>query len=52
MPTIRDIAKLAGVSVATVSRIINHSGKVSSNTKDKVEKIIKEEETLRKKFLN
>ena len=42
MPTIRDIAKLAGVSVATVSRIINHSGKVSSNTKDKVEKIIKE----------
>lgn len=42
MPTIRDIAKLAGVSVATVSRIINHSGKVSPSTKNRVKKIIKE----------
>ena len=40
MTTIRDIAKLSGVSVATVSRIINHSGKVSETTKQKVEKII------------
>lgn len=42
MSTIRDIAKLAGVSVATVSRIINHSGKVSLKTRNKVEKIIQE----------
>ena len=42
MTTIRDIAKLANVSVATVSRIINHSGKVSMETKDRVKQIIKE----------
>ncbi|MDT9605771.1 LacI family DNA-binding transcriptional regulator [Lactobacillus johnsonii] len=40
--TIRDIAKLANVSVATVSRIINNSGKVSEETRNKVIKIIKE----------
>ena len=42
MPTIRDIAKLAGVSVATVSRIINHSGKVRPETEKKVKKVIQE----------
>lgn len=42
MTTIRDIAKLSGVSVATVSRIINNSGKVSDKTREKVNKIIKE----------
>lgn len=42
MTTIRDIAKLANVSVATVSRIINNSGKVSASTKEKVNKIINE----------
>ncbi len=40
--TIRDIAKLANVSVATVSRIINNSGKVSDKTRLKVNKIIEE----------
>lgn len=40
--TIRDIAQLANVSVATVSRIINNSGKVSEETRNKVIKIIKE----------
>lgn len=40
MTTIRDIAKLSGVSVATVSRIINHSGRVSETTKQKVQKVI------------
>jgi len=29
MPTIRDVAELACVSVATVSRVINHSPSVS-----------------------
>lgn len=42
MTTIRDIAKLANVSVATVSRIINNSGKVSKATRKKVNQIINE----------
>lgn len=42
MTTIRDIAKLANVSVATVSRIINNSGKVSKDTRKKVNQIINE----------
>lgn len=36
MSTIRDVAKLAGVSVATVSRVINNKEYVSEDTKDKV----------------
>ena len=31
MPTIRDVAELACVSVATVSRVINRSPSVSEN---------------------
>ncbi|NKF05742.1 LacI family DNA-binding transcriptional regulator [Clostridium gasigenes] len=38
----KDIAKLAGVSKATVSRVINNSQNVSSELKEKVEKILKE----------
>jgi DNA-binding LacI/PurR family transcriptional regulator len=34
--TIRDVAKLANVSIATVSRVINGSARVSENTKEKV----------------
>lgn len=37
---IRDIAKLAGVSSATVSRVINHSGYVKEETRQKVEQAI------------
>ncbi len=36
MITIRDVAKRAGVSVATVSRVINNTGKVSLRTKERV----------------
>ena len=39
---IYDIAKLAGVSIATVSRVVNDSPKVSEKTKAKVRKIMEE----------
>jgi DNA-binding LacI/PurR family transcriptional regulator len=39
---IKDIAKLAGVSVATVSRVINNSPKVNSETRARILKIIEE----------
>ncbi len=34
--TVKDIAKLAGVSTATVSRVVNGSGTVSGKTKTRV----------------
>ncbi|MER2493069.1 LacI family DNA-binding transcriptional regulator [Catenovulum sediminis] len=40
--TINDIARLAGVSKRTVSRVINQSPKVGEQTKIKVEKIIEQ----------
>jgi len=39
---IKEIAKLAGVSVATVSRVINDSNDVTEETKEKVRKVISE----------
>lgn len=41
MATIRDVAKHAGVSVATVSRVINETGYVHDDTRKKVETAIK-----------
>ncbi|EAR63158.1 predicted catabolite control protein A, partial [Bacillus sp. NRRL B-14911] len=40
--TIKDIAKMAGVSVATVSRVINKSKPVNDDIREKVEKVIRE----------
>lgn len=40
--TIRDIAKMANVSVATVSRVIHGNGYVKQETRENIEKIIKE----------
>ena len=37
-----DVAKLSGVSIATISRVINGSGGYSTITEEKVRKIIKE----------
>ncbi|MDF2700681.1 MAG: degA 1 [Haloplasmataceae bacterium] len=42
MPNIKDVAKKANVSVATVSRVINHKGYVNIETRLLVEKAIKE----------
>jgi len=42
MTTIKEIAKLAGVSRSTVSRVINHDPNVSEQTRRKVQAIIDE----------
>ena len=42
MPGIKDVAKRAGVGIATVSRVINNSGYVKKETREKVEKVIEE----------
>lgn len=40
--TIKDISRLSGVSIATVSRIINGNGRYSKETEERVMSIIKE----------
>ena len=42
MPTIRDVAKLAGVAPITVSRVVNNSGYVSVGTREKVDSAVDE----------
>ncbi|TLU66837.1 LacI family transcriptional regulator [Thalassotalea litorea] len=42
MSTIYEVSKLAGVSSATVSRVMNNSSRVSPNTRDKVLKAMDE----------
>jgi len=44
--TIVDIARLAGVSVSTVSRVINKHPDVNTQTADKVQKIIEEHDYI------
>jgi LacI family transcriptional regulator len=41
-PTIYDIARIAGVSAATVSKVLNNRGRISDKTKQKVLKIVDE----------
>ena len=40
--TISDVAKCAGVSVSTVSQVINGKGRISEPTRKKIEAAIKE----------
>lgn len=42
MVNIKDVAKRAGVSMMTVSRVINNNGPVKDSTRKKVEKVIDE----------
>lgn len=42
MATIKDVARIAGVSVASVSRVLNKGPKVSKKTIEKVLKVMKE----------
>ena len=42
MATIKDVARLSGVSVASVSRVLNNGPKVSKATIEKVTKVMKE----------
>ena len=48
--SIKDIAKMAGVSIATVSRVINKSGKVAKETEEKILQIMKEN-NLKAKYI-
>jgi LacI family transcriptional regulator len=41
--TIREIAAMAGVSTATVSRVVNSSGYVSARTREAVERVVREQ---------
>ncbi|MDO4834249.1 MAG: LacI family DNA-binding transcriptional regulator [Bacillota bacterium] len=41
---IKQIAEKAGVSVATVSRVLNHPESVAENTRERIQRIIDEEE--------
>jgi DNA-binding LacI/PurR family transcriptional regulator len=43
MTTIKDIARLSGYSIGTVSRVINQHADVSPAARKKIEKIIEQE---------
>lgn len=42
MPTIYDVARLAGVSPGTVSNVLNHSGKVAKDTEERILQVVEE----------
>ncbi len=41
MANMKDVARMAGCGIATVSRVINKSGYVKKETREKVKKVIK-----------
>lgn len=41
-PSVRDVAELAGVSVGTVSHVLNHPDRVAASTRERVEMAISE----------
>lgn len=45
--TIKDVAKQAGVSTATVSKVMNGSYSISQETIDRVKKVMQELVTIR-----
>ena len=49
--TIKDVAKLAGTSTATVSKVMNGSYSISQETADKVRKAMEELQTVDKTLL-
>ncbi|KZK69353.1 transcriptional regulator [Shewanella baltica] len=42
MATIKDVARVAGVSIATVSRVVNGQGKVGAQCRTRVQKVIEQ----------
>ena len=38
--TLRDVAEEAGVSLKTASNVINHSGRMTDSTREKVQEVI------------
>ncbi|OKP95207.1 LacI family DNA-binding transcriptional regulator [Paenibacillus sp. P46E] len=42
MPNLKDVAKNAGLSINTVSRVLNNRGYISEKTKEKVYRVMKE----------
>jgi LacI family transcriptional regulator len=40
--TLRDVAKLAGVSTKTVSRVVNNQGEIADTTRERVQAVIKQ----------
>src|SRR4051812_45656086 len=41
-PTIRDVARIAGVSIGTASKALNAGGRLSQETRDKVQRVARE----------